>query len=298
MPALDAAGQAAERAGSRRPSSQAIGSWASLPRRPATSKPSPISTPFTAWMLMSARASSGVELAVPVDVAAEPDRHAVGEHLDDAAERVAVLGRRLDLGDHRRRPPPGRSSAPRDSSTRSRSPGRGRSAAFDRTAPESGRRGRRSRSPSVAEQQLGQRAGGDPGRGLPGRGPLEDVAGVGEAVLLHAGQVGVTGPGLGERRGGRPVLGGRRHLLLPLVGVALPLGVGDLDGDRRAERAAVADAAEERDLVLLEAHPRPTAVAEPAPGQLGLRRRRPRPPGRRAGPRRRRRGRGRATRRR
>ena len=42
-----------------------------------------------------------VELAVPVDVAAEPDGHAVGEDLDDAAEAVAVLGRRLDLGDHR-----------------------------------------------------------------------------------------------------------------------------------------------------------------------------------------------------
>ncbi len=31
-----------------------MASWASLPRRPATSKPSPISTPFTAWMLMKA----------------------------------------------------------------------------------------------------------------------------------------------------------------------------------------------------------------------------------------------------
>ena len=31
----------------------------------------------------------GVELAVPVDVAAEADRHAVGQHLDHAAERVA-----------------------------------------------------------------------------------------------------------------------------------------------------------------------------------------------------------------
>ena len=42
-----------------------------------------------------------VELAIPVDVAAEPDRDAEPEHLDDAAERVAVLGGRLDLGDHR-----------------------------------------------------------------------------------------------------------------------------------------------------------------------------------------------------
>ena len=42
-----------------------------------------------------------VELAIPVDVAAEPDGHAVGEHLDHPAERVAVLGGRLDLRDHR-----------------------------------------------------------------------------------------------------------------------------------------------------------------------------------------------------
>ena len=61
----------------------------------------------------------------------------------------------------------------------------------------------------------------------------------------------------------------RRHLLVPLV-AAEPLGVLDLDGDRRAERAAVADAAEQRQLVLLEALARPAAVAEPAPGQLGL----------------------------
>ena len=42
--------------------SQVIGSWASLPRRPATSKPSPISTPFTAWIDMRARASSASSL--------------------------------------------------------------------------------------------------------------------------------------------------------------------------------------------------------------------------------------------
>ena len=40
----------------------------------------------------------------------------------------------------------------------------------------------------------------------------------------------------------------------------------------RAEGAAVADAAEDRDLVLLEAHPGAPAVAEPAAGQLVLHR--------------------------
>ena len=61
---------------------------------------------------------------------------------------------------------------------------------------------------------------------------------------------------------GRARLG--RHLLGPLR----PLGVGDLDGDRRAQGAAVADAAEEGDLVGLEAHARTPAVPEATPGQL------------------------------
>ena len=49
--------------------------------------------------------------------------------------------------------------------------------------------------------------------------------------------------------------------LLPLG----PLGVADLDRDRAALRLAVADAADQRDLVLLELHPGAAAVAEPAP---------------------------------
>ena len=40
---------------------------------------------------------------------------------------------------------------------------------------------------------------GDPRGGLPGRGPLEHRAGVGEAVLLHPDEVGVPGPRPGQR---------------------------------------------------------------------------------------------------
>ena len=43
----------------------------------------------------------GIDLAVPVHVAAEPHWHAIAEHFDDAAERVARLGRGFDLLDHR-----------------------------------------------------------------------------------------------------------------------------------------------------------------------------------------------------
>src|SRR5207244_3979573 len=75
-------------------------------------------------------------------------------------------------------------------------------------------------------------------------------------------EVGVAGPGLVER-----LLGGtrgRRHLLLPLR----PLGVVDHDRDRRPEGDAVADAAEELDVVALEAHAGTATEAEPPTGQL------------------------------
>jgi hypothetical protein len=116
----------------------------------------------------------------------------------------------------------------------------------------------------MAEQLLGQAAGRDPGGRLPGRRALEDVAGVREPVLQHAGQVGMTGPGLGQDLLGRA--GVRRHLLGPLG----PLGVGDLDRDRGAERAPVPQPPDQGDLVLLEAHPGAAAVAEAAAGQLVL----------------------------
>ena len=116
--------------------------------------------------------------------------------------------------------------------------------------------------PSWRQQELGQRPRRHAGGRLAGRGALEHVAGVVEAVLEHPGQVGVARSGLGEHLGRRAGVG--RHLLGPLG----PLAVGDLDGHGRPERAAVADAADQRDLVRLEAHARAAPVAEPAPGQL------------------------------
>src|SRR5687768_15426289 len=74
----------------------------------------------------------------------------------------------------------------------------------------------------VPEELLGGGAGGDPGGGLSCRRSFEDVAGVLVAVLLHAGEVGVAGPGLGEAGLGGAVLGLGAHLLVPLV-AALPL---------------------------------------------------------------------------
>ena len=41
-----------------------------------------------------------IELAVPVHMAAQAHRHAVGQDLGHATQRVALLGGRLDRGDH------------------------------------------------------------------------------------------------------------------------------------------------------------------------------------------------------
>ena len=75
----------------------------------------------------------------------------------------------------------------------------------------------------LPEQGLGDRADGDAGRGLAGAGPLQDRPGVGVAVLLHAGQVGVAGPGPGQR--GVAGLRGQ-HVRVDRVGRhhGLPLG--------------------------------------------------------------------------
>lgn len=71
----------------------------------------------------------------------------------------------------------------------------------------------------------------------------------------------MSGTRLGERGFGPSGFG--RHLCVPLV-AAEPLGVPDLDGDRRAESAAVTHTAHQRDLVLLESLPWTPAVAETA----------------------------------
>ena len=208
----------------------------------------------------------GVEPSVPVHVGAEPRRQAVHDHLDDAAEGVAVLVGLVDLGHHRLR-------------------GVGVEAA-DWVVVEAGhvvrsghgavRRLRRAdphhvrHDPGVeglVEERGRHRTERHPGRGLAGRRAFQDRPGLVPAVLLHADQVGVTGP----RPGQRGVAGQRLelhrvdrvggHHLLPLR----PLGVADDDRHRAAEGLAVPDAAGQRHLVLLELHPGAAAVAEPAP---------------------------------
>ena len=107
------------------------------------------------------------------------------------------------------------------------------------------------------QEALGQRPAGHARGRLARAGALEHVAHVGEAELLHAREVGVTGPRevhLGHLGLDRP----RVHPLLP-VGV---VAVGDPHGDRAAERAAVADPGGDLGAVALDLHAPAAAVAE------------------------------------
>ena len=117
------------------------------------------------------------------------------------------------------------------------------------------------------EEAAGDRAGGDAGGGLAGAGALEHVADVFVAVLLGADEVGVTG----TRQVDLVDLGVDRPRVHPLLPVGV-VAVGDEDGDRAAERAAVAHARADLDRVGLDFHPAAAAVAELAPRHVGVER--------------------------
>ena len=79
----------------RKPSG-VISSRCSLPLLRDAAKPAPISTPLTALIPIIARGDVGVELAV--DRLAPARRHAVGDHVDARADRVAGLAQRVHVG--------------------------------------------------------------------------------------------------------------------------------------------------------------------------------------------------------
>ena len=176
-----------------------ISSCAFEPRRRAVANPSPISTPLIAWMPISAGRQPGVELAIALHERTEPRWQAVDQHLDHTAEGVAVGLGRLDLGDQRvgRALVAGR--GPGDASIASRSL-RGRQRAVDGVGVTDRHHvGNDFGTEHLAQELLGDGAQRHPGRGLPGGSTLQHRAGVVEAVLLHAGQVGVTGARPGQR---------------------------------------------------------------------------------------------------
>ncbi len=138
------------------------------------------------------------------------------------------------------------------------------------SAPGLGQRLPRDLDPELAQQRLRHGAGGDLDRGVPGRCALERVADVGEPVLLHAGEIRVPGPW--ERDRLRPLPFGLAvgrpgaHPPRPVLVVA----VADDERERRAKRAAVAEAGEHLDLVRLDLLARRAAVALLAAAEVGV----------------------------
>ena len=232
---------------------------------------------------------ASVEAQARLGVRAEARRAAEGADLDDSAERVAIGRRRVDRGQHAR-------LGFRDPSSRSRSPERGRrrprrpASVAAATSPTASTRPN-TPMPSSPSRPLRDRADGDSCGGLARRGALEHVAHVVELVLHDAGEVGVTGSrqlhlAAAARRDLGELLVGHR----PRAHRGAPVGVVAIAHDQRerpAQREPVAHAAEDLDVVLLDALPRAAAVAGLTAGQIGPDRLTVERRARRAGPRRR-----------
>ena len=176
---------------------------------------------------------AAVEALLPRDVGPQAGDQAVRPHLEDAAERLVGLALDVDVVDHRLR--------------------RRRVEAADRRGVDVGETVERERLAVVrrmdgadlhdvgddvhaqrAQVLLEHGAARDSGGRLPRAGPLEHVADVGQLVLLRPGEVGVPRSrkmDLVDRAVDRP----RAHPLGPVLVVA----VGDLEGDRSAERPPV-----------------------------------------------------------
>ncbi len=204
-----------------------------------------------------------------MDVGAESRREVVGEDFDDAAEGVPGLLRRVDLGDH----PGGEGGV--EAADGIPIEGVDIARPRQRTVPgvldAADRHGvGDERDAEFAEELRGHGAQRHAHRRLAGRGAFEDGPGLVEAVLLHADDVGVAGPGSGERGAAGLTLelglvdGVGAHHRLPFR----PFGVADLDRHRGAEGLRMADAAEDAHFVGLELHAGATPVAESAPGEI------------------------------
>ncbi len=177
-----------------------IGSCTSEPGRRAASKPSPISTPFTAGIDISIPASRPSSLRSQLTWLPSPTttpRATTSTSPPRVSPAFLASSIRRTI-----------SASTEGSSTRTSE----RSAASLRGTGSSA--GRAAMTPpkrddvapdldaELVEQPLGQRAGRDPGRGLPRAGALQDVAGVEPVVLEDAGQVGVARDGGGRPGGG------------------------------------------------------------------------------------------------
>ena len=209
-----------------------------------------------------------VEAVVAADERSQADRQTDRDRFDDAAQGVAVFLGRFDLGDHRRLG--GLVECPhRAVVDRRQVAGLRWRTVIRRGIADRDDMGDHLDAEGLAEELPGDGTGRDAGGGLTGAGALQDRAGVVEFVLEHAGVVGVAGPRPGQRRIARPVQLAFVHRVGGHHGFPLgPFGVADLDGDRTAECDAMPYPGQDGDLVALELHPGPAAVAEPPAGQL------------------------------
>ncbi len=113
-----------------------------------------------------------------------------------------------------------------------------------------------------AQQHLGERTAGDTRCGFPGACPLKHIASILKVILEGSREVGVAGPGTGDRLVLAWVAGFDGEQLFPV----LPVTVSQCHGDRRTDGVAVAHTGEHMRGVLLDAHATAAAVAPlPAP---------------------------------
>jgi hypothetical protein len=119
----------------------------------------------------------------------------------------------------------------------------------------------------LMQKALGQRTSGNPGCCFPSAGALEYVPPIEPIVLQQPRQIGVAGAG--PRHAAAAELAGRvralvRHDVFP-VG---PVPVGNQHGHGGAERLTGTHPGEPLDLVALDLHARPAAIALHSPGEL------------------------------
>ena len=206
-----------------------------------------------------------VQPLVPIGVSAEPGRHVVRDHLEDAADGVAGAQHKVHLLLHARfgvgigaieqdlfflrecldRVPCDRSIKPRitdrDHVTQH----------FDS---------------QFAQQQLGDCSRRNARRRFARRRPLQHVARLGEVVLQRARKIGMAR----TRRSHALVLRRIAFLDRQRLGPVLPVLVGQQHGNRRADGLAVPHAAQDVRRVALDAHASAAAVALLAPPKLAI----------------------------
>ena len=209
-----------------------------MPRRRASAKPVPHLDALDGLDAHQREGESRIEAIALLRVRPEARRDTRRDHLDDPAERVAILAGRIGRLAHA---VVGRLAADLDGSPRDV-------------------------DSELAQERLRDRPRGHVHRGVPRARPLERVPNVVVPVLQDAGEVGVSRARQADRL--RP-LAGRLALGRPGAHPPRPVRVVAIPHDerqRRPERAPPAEPGEHLDLVALELLARTAAVALlPAP---------------------------------